>query len=99
MRWLSARFCWKNRMDAKLLVSVVVPTYKRPDLLARCMDALLAQDICPSGFEIIVADDAVSRDTERQIECLAARCNGHGPPIRYVPVPTQGNHGPAAARN
>ena len=30
-----------------LRVSVVVPTYRRPDLLDRCLAALLAQDLAP----------------------------------------------------
>ena len=39
-------------------ISVVVPTYKRPDLLGRCLSALLNQDIAPSRMESVIADDA-----------------------------------------
>lgn len=42
-------------------VSVVVPTYKRPDLLERCLQALVAQSYDPAWFEIIIADDANER--------------------------------------
>jgi len=37
--------------------SVVVPTYGRPDPLARCLAALAALDYRRDGFEVIVADD------------------------------------------
>jgi glycosyltransferase involved in cell wall biosynthesis len=50
------------------VVSVVVPTYNRPDLLERCLGALLAQDFDPAGFEIVVVDDAASESTRKQVE-------------------------------
>jgi glycosyltransferase involved in cell wall biosynthesis len=75
-------------------VSVVVPTYRRADLLDRCLSALAAQDCDGCDYEIIVADDAASDETRRQVEKWArsARCA-----VRYVAV--NGRHGPAAARN
>jgi cellulose synthase/poly-beta-1,6-N-acetylglucosamine synthase-like glycosyltransferase len=39
------------------VVSVVVPTYRRPDLLERCLDALCAQAFDPTAYEIVVVDD------------------------------------------
>jgi glycosyltransferase involved in cell wall biosynthesis len=75
-------------------VSVVVPTYRRADLLDRCLSALATQDCDGSDYEIIVADDAASDETRRQVEKWArsARCA-----VRHVAV--KGRHGPAAARN
>ncbi len=80
--------------------SVVVPTYKRTELLSRCLAALVQQDFSPGAYEIIVADDAASRDTECLVECWAqwARDSGRPVEICYVPVVGQ-QHGPAAARN
>jgi cellulose synthase/poly-beta-1,6-N-acetylglucosamine synthase-like glycosyltransferase len=52
-------------------VSVVVPTYKRPDLLKRCLQALLSQDFDPSAYEVIVVDDAAEEETRRVVESLA----------------------------
>ena len=75
-------------------VSVVVPTYHRPDLLARCLDALAAEDLDPGSFEILVADDAGSEDTRRQVEAFAAASRAA---VRYLAVTCR--HGPAAARN
>ncbi len=76
-------------------VSVVVPTYRRPDLLARCLAALVAQDFTPNEYEILVCDDAASAATRAQVESCAALLAA--PAIRYLAV--HGNHGPAAARN
>jgi glycosyltransferase involved in cell wall biosynthesis len=55
-----------------ILVSVVVPTYQRPELLRRCLAALLAQDYDPCAYEIIVADDAACDATRQLVEryCL-----------------------------
>ncbi len=75
-------------------VSVVVPTYRRPDLLDRCLSALLAQDLDPAAYEVVIADDAAGEDTRRLVEKWSqlSRCA-----LVYVPV--TGTHGPAAARN
>ena len=75
-------------------VSVVVPTYRRAGLLDRCLAALAAQDLDPADYEILIADDAASAETRRQVEDWARRA---GPPVRYLPVHRA--HGPAAARN
>lgn len=45
----------------KPVVSVVVPTCGRPDLLRRCLAALEAQTVPPDRVEIIVVDDTQSR--------------------------------------
>jgi glycosyltransferase involved in cell wall biosynthesis len=75
-------------------VSVVVPTYRRPELLSRCLAALTAQDFDPAAYEVIVADDAPSDETRRLVEAWSERV---GPVVRYVSLTHA--HGPAAARN
>lgn len=75
-------------------VSVVVPTYRRPELLDRCLAALVAQDLDASRYEVIVADDAASEATLRQVEGRAPRSRA---PLRYIPVTA--TRGPAGARN
>jgi GT2 family glycosyltransferase len=73
--------------------SIVIPTYRRPDLLARCLAALARQQFPAHDFEIIVADDAADPTTKTLVQSLtASKLN-----IRYIPV--TGPHGPAAARN
>lgn len=78
------------------LISVVVPTYRRPQLLKKCLTALCAQDLSPEAFEIVVADDGPSADTQALVESF---CEEYAavPAIRYLEV--SGRHGPAAARN
>ena len=80
-------------------VSVVVPTFKRPDLLIRCLAALMAQDFDATDYEVIIADDAACVETRRAVEawCGSKIRPYPGPAVRYVPV--TGTHGPAAARN
>lgn len=75
-------------------VSVIVPTYRRDDLLDRCLAALAAQDHDPATYEVIVCDDAASDTTRRLVAAWAARSRAA---VRYLPV--CGTHGPAAARN
>jgi len=75
-------------------VSVVVPTCRRAVLLDRCLAALAAQDLDAADYEILIADDAASSETRRQIEAWAQRAEA---PVRYLPVVWA--HGPAAARN
>jgi GT2 family glycosyltransferase len=83
--------------QSRLVVSVVIPTFRRPKLLDRCLSAVLAQDIEPSHFEVIVCDDAEDGATYRQVACWQTRAAVRGTTMRYIPV--RGVHGPAAARN
>src|SRR6185312_2066302 len=75
-------------------VSVVVPTYRRPDLLDRCLTALAAQDFDAWAYEIVVADDAASDATRRQVEGWAAK---NPVPAHYLAVTA--TRGPSGARN
>ncbi|MCC6492067.1 MAG: glycosyltransferase [Pirellulales bacterium] len=74
--------------------SVVVPTFRRNDLLRRCLETLARQTLAASRYEVIVADDAGDWATARLVrECAKSS----GVDFRYVAVGTA--HGPAAARN
>lgn len=79
-------------------VSVVVPTYKRPALLQRCLDALAHQDFAPDRYEIIIVDDGATDETRALVQDWQQQlARQRGPQITYLAV--TGNHGPAAARN
>jgi glycosyltransferase involved in cell wall biosynthesis len=80
-----------------LKVSVVVPTYRRPQLLNRCLAALAGQQFDHGKFEIIIVDDGPSADTGHLVLSWATHTLEHGPVIRYLA--NTGSHGPAAARN
>jgi GT2 family glycosyltransferase len=72
--------------------SVIVPTRDRPAHLARCLEALAAQDLDRRAYEVVVVDDGGATD----LEPLAARWRGHMD-VRLVRRERAG--GPAAARN
>ncbi|GAB63806.1 glycosyltransferase [Candidatus Jettenia caeni] len=76
-------------------VSVILPTFRRDELLQRCLTSLFAQEYESSSYEIIVVDDARRQETQKLVEREKTR-RGF-PSLRYIPA---GNtHGPAAARN
>jgi glycosyltransferase involved in cell wall biosynthesis len=81
------------------LISVVIATYERPELLLRCVDAVLAQTLPASRFEIVIVDDGSSRETRERLlaELSARRRKGRTPTLRFLWLPD--NRGPAAARN
>ncbi len=65
-----------------LRVSVIVPTFRREQALARCLDALARQDLPPAAFEVIVVDDDARRGASPDlpnVSCpFALRCVGGG---------------------
>ena len=74
-------------------LSVVVPTYRRPELLRRCLRALLQQSIGPGTYEIIVVDDGRQDAVRELVHELASP---DAPALRYL---RPHGRGPAGARN
>jgi glycosyltransferase involved in cell wall biosynthesis len=72
------------------LVSVVIPTFNRKDLILRALESV-AQQTYPA-IEVIVVDDA---STDRTAEAVAGRV--FPMPVHIVRLPI--NQGPAGARN
>ncbi len=79
-------------MTDKLAVSVVIPTYNRLDTLRSVIPSLIAQDVRPDVFEVIVAD-SLSTDGTAAYLAEIARTN---PNVRHLPGPYTGR---ASARN
>lgn len=79
---------------ARLAVSVVIPTFRRNDLLQRCLRALLRQQFEPHAYEVFVCDDAASPACAQVVAEIAARASVA---IHYIPVTA--TQGPAGARN
>ena len=75
-------------------ISVVIPTYKRPDLLAKCLDALVLQNFKPDEFEVIVVSDGPDEAT-RDVLKAWHRLN----PLNLKYSHLSQKKGPAAARN
>jgi len=75
-----------------LILTVVLPTCNRSDLLGRTLQALLGQSLTSADYEIMVVDDG-STDATPQV------VTGLGIPESRLRYLRQDNRGPAAARN
>jgi glycosyltransferase involved in cell wall biosynthesis len=71
----------------------VVPTFRRPHLLSRLVDALEAQTLPAERFEVVIVDNASEDDTPARLTALAAASQLH---LRHAVEPKRG---PAAVRN
>ncbi|MCB8968161.1 MAG: glycosyltransferase [Ardenticatenaceae bacterium] len=49
-------------METKFKVSVIIPTYNRPDSVLKLLDSLCTQTLSPQQFEVIVVDDGSTYD-------------------------------------
>jgi glycosyltransferase involved in cell wall biosynthesis len=75
------------------LVSVVIPTYNRTDVLPRVLAAFETQTLPADRFEVLVVDDGSNDGTPERVAAYQATC-----PYRLTLL-QQTNQGPAAARN
>ncbi len=73
--------------------SVVVPTYDRPERLARCLRALATLDYPPDRYEVVVVDDGSHAPLDPVVDAVPT------PDGLTVRLLRQDNAGPAAARN
>jgi glycosyltransferase involved in cell wall biosynthesis len=74
-------------------LSVIIPTYNREKVLARALEAYLAQSSPQLIHELLVVDDGSTDGTESMVRGFSMQSVF---PIRYLSQP---NKGPAAARN
>jgi len=77
-------------MDRKPLVSVIIPTYNRADLLPRAIRSALTQTF--KDFELIIVDDGSTDNTEALVKGFIKEDDR----IRYI---YQKNQGESEARN
>jgi len=61
------------QVQTTLAISVVIPTHNRAEGVARVVHRLMAQDIDPDAFEIIVVDSNSRDNTPAALAALAAR--------------------------
>lgn len=65
-----------------MLLSIAIPTFRRPDMLAECLDSLLPQ--LQDGVELLVVDNDPAASARATVE-------GYGEPrLRYVHEPRPG---------
>lgn len=83
-------------LQKAVFFSVVIPTYNRQPILAKCLYALEDQQLDPQsaveGYEVVVVDDG---STDTTLAWLADRATE----LPHVRVLQQQHQGPAAARN
>ena len=80
--------------------SIVIPTYRRPEHLARAIASCLGQSGAVDAYEIVIVDNDAAESARPAVEATAATATL---PIRYVPEPRPGisharNTGVASAR-
>ncbi|MBA7507792.1 Undecaprenyl-phosphate 4-deoxy-4-formamido-L-arabinose transferase [subsurface metagenome] len=80
------------QVSEEMLVSVVVPTYNRKELLKRCLRSLFKQSYPTKSYEIIVVDDGSSDGTHKFLKEKEKE-------IQNLRAFRQKNKGCAAARN
>ena len=71
--------------------SIIIPTYRRPEALRVCVQALSELDYPRDGFEVIIVDDGGGVPLRSLLEPVAGNLR--------MKVMWQPNAGPAAARN
>jgi cellulose synthase/poly-beta-1,6-N-acetylglucosamine synthase-like glycosyltransferase len=76
------------------VVSVIVPTYERADMIGQTIDALTAQNLAHGAYEIIVVDNASADHTTRVLKETARRCKA-----LFTGIRMKVNQGPAVSRN
>lgn len=75
-----------------MLLSIVIPTHNRGDILRRTLTCLEAQNLPGGMFEVIVVDDASEDDTY-------AFLSSYAPPFAFRSFRQERCGGPAKARN
>jgi glycosyltransferase involved in cell wall biosynthesis len=78
-----------------VLVSIVIPTYNRLNLLKKTINSLLDQTFPQKDYEIIICDDNSQDDTEKVVHGIIQKTNHN---IKYVKVESD-LEGPAKVRN
>jgi len=75
------------------MISIIIPTYNRAELLSKCINSLIKQDYPKNKYEIIVVDDGSSDNTKELAENFIKKYKN----IQYINHPK--NRGVAASRN
>ena len=76
---------------SRLLVSVIIPCYDRPEVLRQCLAALQSQTLPREQFEVICVNDAASDSAVKKVIIEALQ----NLPGKYLEHPTNRGRGPA----
>jgi glycosyltransferase involved in cell wall biosynthesis len=78
-------------LENKIVFSIIIPTYNRPQPLTNCLQSLADLDYADNRFEVIVVDDGSKISLKTVVKPLQNQLN-----LTLIP---QANAGPATARN
>jgi GT2 family glycosyltransferase len=78
------------------LISVIIPTFRRPTALLHCLEALTTQSLAKTDYEVIVVDDGTPEPHASEVATVIETAQLRGLPVRCL---RQENCGPATARN
>jgi glycosyltransferase involved in cell wall biosynthesis len=78
-------------MNKKLIFSIIIPTYNRPQQLTNCLKAIDCIDYPRDRFEVIIVDDGSPMSLDNVVAPFQQRLT--------IELIRQDNAGPAAARN
>ena len=78
----------------EIKISVVIPTYRRPKLLTKCLTALAKQTLDHTDFEVIVVSDGPDQVTLLELMSWMKKAD-----FNLIYLNTAEKRGPASARN
>ncbi len=78
-------------MSASPHISIVIPTYNRPERLKSCLDSITGLNYSKERFEVIIVDDGSKNPLDTVVKPYQQQLN--------LTLIRQKNAGPAAARN
>lgn len=81
------------------LLSVVIPTYNRPERLSQCLGALIQQTLPVEQWEVVVVDDGSDQSMEGVVAAMRTDQSALTRSQLQVRLIRQPNGGPAKARN
>src|SRR3989442_5909052 len=84
---------WLHLERAVVAISLVVPTYRRPRMVARCLESVQRQTL--AEFELLLVDNSPDGELRARIEEIN---DGARVPARYVTEPRLGLHNTRHAR-
>lgn len=85
---------WYKLVSDKSLVSVVIPTFNRKEILAQVIESIIEQDY--PNIELVIADDGSTDGTKQMIEVIRERT---AYPIKYINTETPEVYNLGLARN
>ncbi len=77
--------------DKSKFISIIIPTYNRPQQLATCLESLTSLDYPRDSFEVIVVDDGSKTELEPVVTPFSSKLD--------ISLLRQTNNGAASARN